>query len=32
MIVTISKGQQIIIPFKIRNKIGLKIGAKMEID
>ncbi len=32
LIVTISKEQQITIPFEISNKMGLIIGANMEID
>tara|TARA_Y100000310_G_scaffold344780_1_gene459466 strand:+ start:8149 stop:8391 length:243 start_codon:yes stop_codon:yes gene_type:complete len=32
MIITISKGQQISLPSKIRNKLKLKIGSKLEIS
>lgn len=32
MIVTISKGQQVTIPFEIRDSMGLLVGSKMEIE
>lgn len=32
MIVTISRGQQITIPAKLRSALGLKIGSKVEIE
>ena len=31
MIVTISKGQQVTIPAKLRNKLGLVMGSKIEM-
>tara|TARA_B100000315_G_C14353656_1_gene485145 strand:+ start:305 stop:541 length:237 start_codon:yes stop_codon:yes gene_type:complete len=32
MIVSISKGQQVTIPSKIRNKLGLEAGSRLDVD
>lgn len=32
MIVTISKGQQITIPSKLRNELGIGVGSKVEVE
>ena len=32
MILTISKGQQITIPSKLRNELDLEVGSKVEIE
>ena len=32
MIITISKGQQITLPAKIRSELGLDVGSKIDIE